>query len=214
MKRVKRYFITGLLVVVPLYITVYVLTFIVRTMDNVFHILPSALRPESYLPFRIPGFGIIMMVAGVSVIGLLAQNVIGRWVVRLADMFFVKIPFLSVIYNATKQFMETFFREGHRGFDKVVLFEFPRKGIYAMGFLTGDTSGELWEKTGGETLSIFLPTTPNPTSGYYIMVPKSEVTVLDMQVEDAFKVIMTGGIVVPEHYSSKEGPKGASLPEG
>jgi uncharacterized membrane protein len=214
MKRLKRYFITGLLVVVPLYITVYVLTFIVSLMDNVFNILPLAVRPETYLPFRIPGLGIIITVLGVSIVGLLVQNFIGRWFVRLADKFFVKIPFLSVIYNATKQFMETFLREGHRGFNKVVLFEFPRKGIYSMGFLTGDTSGELREKTGGDTLSVFLPTTPNPTSGYYIMVPKSEVQFLDMQVEDAFKVIMTGGIVVPEHFIYKEGHEGASLPKG
>ncbi len=214
MKRLKRYFITGLLVVVPLYITVYVLTFIVSLMDNVFNILPLAIRPETYLPFRIPGLGIIITVLGVSIVGLLVQNFIGRWFVRIADKFFVKIPFLSVIYNATKQFMETFLREGHRGFNKVVLFEFPRKGIYSMGFLTGDTSGELREKTGGDTLSVFLPTTPNPTSGYYIMVPKSEVKFLDMQVEDAFKVIMTGGIVVPEHFSYKEGHEGTSLPKG
>jgi uncharacterized membrane protein len=213
MKRFKRYFITGLLVVVPLYITVYVLTFIVRVMDNVFNILPAFLRPDTYLPFRVPGLGIIMTVVGVSIVGLLVQNFIGRWFVRLADKFFVKIPFLSVVYNATKQFMETFFREGHRGFEKVVLLEFPRKGIYAMGFLTGDTSGELWKETGGDTLSVFLPTTPNPTSGYYIMVPKSEVKILDMNVEDAFKVIMTGGIVVPEHYTYKEGHEGTSLPD-
>ncbi len=213
MKRFKRYFITGLLVVVPLYITVYVLTFIVRVMDNVFNILPAFLRPETYLPFRVPGLGIIMTVVGVSIVGLLVQNFIGRWFVRIADKFFIKIPFLSVIYNATKQFMETFFREGHRGFEKVVLMEFPRKGIYAMGFLTGDTSGELWKKTGGDTLSVFLPTTPNPTSGYYIMVPKSEVKILDMNVEDAFKVIMTGGIVVPEHYTYKEGHEGVTLPD-
>ncbi len=214
MKRVKRYFITGLLVVVPLYITVYVLTFIVKTMDNVFNFFPAFLRPETYLPFRIPGLGIIMTVAGISIVGLLAKNFIGRRLVRLADMFFVKIPFLSIIYNATKQFMETFFSEGYRGFDKVVLFEFPRKGIYAMGFMTGKTSGELWEKTEGDTLSVFLPTTPNPTSGYYIMVPKADVKILDMNVEDAFKVIMTGGIVVPEHYKYKEGHEGTSVPEG
>lgn len=204
MKRFKKYFITGLLVVVPLYITVYVLTFIVGLMDNVFNILPPVLRPDTYLPFRIPGLGIVLTVIGISIVGVLAQNFVGRWLVSLGDKFFIKIPFLSVIYNATKQFMETFFKEGHQGFERVVIFEFPRRGVYSMGFVTGETKGELKSKTEGDTISIFLPTTPNPTSGYYIMVPRKDIIELDMHVEDAFKVIMTGGIVVPEHFAHKD----------
>jgi uncharacterized membrane protein len=204
MSRFKKYFITGLLVVVPLYITVYILTFIVGLMDNVFNILPPILRPDTYLPFRIPGLGIVLTVIGITIVGVLAQNFVGRWLVGLGDKFFIKIPFLSVIYNATKQFMETFFKEGHQGFERVVIFEFPRKGVYSMGFVTGETKGELKSKTEGDTISIFLPTTPNPTSGYYIMVPKKDIIELDMQVEDAFKVIMTGGIVVPEHFAYKD----------
>jgi uncharacterized membrane protein len=212
MSRFKKYFITGLLVVVPLYITVYVLAFIVRLMDRVFNILPPILRPETYLPFRIPGLGIILTVIAITIVGVLAQNFVGRWLVRIGDKFFKKIPFLGIIYNATKQFMETFFKEGHQGFERVVLFEFPRKGIYSMGFVTGETKGELNSKTDGETISIFLPTTPNPTSGYYIMVPKKDIIELDMHVEDAFKVIMTGGIVVPEHFEGSLGE--AAGPEG
>ncbi len=213
MSRFKKYFITGLLVVVPLYITVYILAFIVGLMDNVFNILPSILRPDTYLPFRIPGLGIILTVIGVTIVGVLAQNFIGRWFVRLADKFFEKIAFLSVIYNATKQFMDTFFKKGHQGFERVVIFEFPRKGVYSMGFVTGETKGELKSKTEGDTISIFLPTTPNPTSGYYIMVPRKDIIELDMHVEDAFKVIMTGGIVVPEHYAYKDSLEEATPPE-
>jgi uncharacterized membrane protein len=204
MSRLKKYFITGLLVIVPLYITVSVLTFIVRLMDNVFNVLPPILRPDTYLPFRIPGLGIVLTLVGVTIVGVLAQNFVGRWLVSLGDKFFIKIPFLSVIYNATKQFLETFLKEGHQGFERVVIFEFPRKGVYSMGFVTGETKGELKSKTEGDTISIFLPTTPNPTSGYYIMVPRKDVIELDMHVEDAFKVIMTGGIVVPEHFAHKD----------
>ncbi len=205
MSRFKKYFITGLLVVVPLYITVYVLAFIVRLMDRVFNILPPILRPETYLPFRIPGLGIILTVIAITIVGILAQNFVGRWLVSLGDKFFEKIPFLGIIYNATKQFMETFFKKGHQGFERVVIFEFSRKGIYSMGFVTGETKGELKGKTEGDTISIFLPTTPNPTSGYYIMVPRKDIIDLDMHVEDAFKVIMTGGIVVPEHFEDSLG---------
>lgn len=199
MSRIKRYFITGLLVVVPLYITVYVFIVLVKMMDNVFNVLPGFLRPHSYLPLHIPGLGIFFTIFGIFVVGVLAQNLAGKKLAELLDRFLARIPFLRIVYNATKQFMETFLNKGHHGFEKVVVFEFPRKGVYAMGFVTGSTSGELREKTADGTISIFLPTTPNPTSGYYVMVPEKELIPLDMRIEDAFKVIMTGGIVVPDY---------------
>ncbi len=119
----------------------------------------------------------------------------------------VKIPFVRVIYNATKQFLDTFLNKGHQGFNKVVLFEFPRKGVWALGFMTGETRGELKDRAAEPMINVFVPTTPNPTSGFYIMVPEAEATELDMHIEDAFKVIMTGGIVVPEQF-------GVTLPKG
>lgn len=201
MSKIKSYFITGLLVVVPLYITVYVFTLIVGMMDSVFNILPALLRPHTYLPFNIPGMGLFFTIFGIFVVGVFAQNLAGKRLVGLSEKFLAKIPFLRIVYNATKQFMETFLDKGHQGFEKVVLFEYPRKGIYVLGFLTGRTSGELKGKTKGDTLSIFLPTTPNPTSGFYVIVPAKDVIKMDMKVEDAFKVIMTGGIVVPDHPS-------------
>ncbi|GMR05106.1 MAG: DUF502 domain-containing protein [Thermodesulfobacteriota bacterium] len=202
----KRYFITGLLVVVPLYVTLYVLALIVRAMDNALNFLPALLRPQSYMPFYIPGIGIIFTLLGILVVGLLTQNFLGKKLVKYGEMILAKIPFLRIVYNASKQFLETFFTKEHEGFSQVVIFEYPRKGIFTMGFVTGKTRGELKVKTDRNTTSIFLPTTPNPTSGFFIMVPDEDVIPMDMSVEDAFKVIMTGGIIEPEGYIAKADP--------
>ncbi|MFQ5442606.1 MAG: DUF502 domain-containing protein [Thermodesulfobacteriota bacterium] len=207
MKGLKRYFITGLLVVVPLYLTLYVLLLIVRAMDNALNFLPELLRPQSYLPFYIPGIGIVFTIVGILIVGLLTQNFLGRKFVAFGEMVLAKIPFLRIVYNASKQFLETFFTREHEGFSQVVIFEYPRKGIYTMGFVTGKTRGELKRKTDINSTSIFLPTTPNPTSGFFIMVPDEDVIPMDMSVEEAFKVIMTGGIIEPEEYGIEGGEK-------
>jgi len=209
MKGLKKYFITGLLVVVPLYLTFYVLLIIIRAMDNALNFLPEILRPQSYMPFHIPGIGIVFTVTGILLVGLLTQNFLGRKLVAFGEMILAKIPFLRIVYHASKQFLETFFTRDHEGFSQVVIFEYPRKGIYTMGFVTGKTRGELKRKTGEKTTSIFLPTTPNPTSGFFIMVPDTDVIPMDMSVEDAFKVIMTGGIIEPEDYGVEGGTKKA-----
>jgi len=197
-KGLKGYFVTGLLVVVPLYITIYVLALIARFMDNIFTIVPASLQPDTYLPFHIPGLGILFTIAGIFVVGVLATNIFGRWVLRIAERVVSRLPILRMVYNASKQFLETFFSKEHDALRKVVLVEFPRKGAYSVGFLTGKTRGEIQEKTSENTVNVFIPTTPNPTSGFYIIVAESEVIPLDMKVEDAFKVLMTGGMVVPD----------------
>lgn len=197
-KGLKGYFVTGLLVVVPLYITVYVLALIVRFMDNIFAIVPAFLQPDAYLPFHIPGLGIFFTIAGIFIVGVLATNIFGKWVLKIAERIVSRLPILRMVYNASKQFLETFFSKEQDGARKVVLVEFPRKGAYSVGFLTGKTRGEVKEKTADSTVNVFIPTTPNPTSGFYIIVAESEVIPLDMKVEDAFKVLMTGGMVVPD----------------
>ena len=212
MKGLKRYFITGLLVVVPLYITVYVFLILARAMDGVFNILPEPLRPQTLLPYHIPGIGIVFTLLGILLVGLLTQNFAGKKLVALGERLLTRIPFLRMVYNATKQFMETFLSSEHEGFRKVVIIEYPRKGVYAMGFVTGRTRGELSDKTAGNTTSIFIPTTPNPTSGFYAIVQDEEIIPLEMTVEDAFKVIMTGGIVVPETYGARVGSPTKTAP--
>lgn len=197
MKRIKSYFVTGLLVVVPLYITIYVLALIAGFMDNIIYILPRFLRPHAYLPVDIPGLGIIYTVIAVIAVGALTSNFAGKRLLHLGERVLARIPLLSMIYNASKQFMETFFSKDREGFRKVVLMEFPRKGVWSIGFMTGRTRGEVKDKTRDGTVNVFLPTTPNPTSGFYMVAHESEVIALEMKVEDAFKVILTGGIVVP-----------------
>lgn len=203
MKHIKAYFITGFLVAVPLYITVYVLTLIVGFMDNVFNILPPVLRPNTYLTVHIPGLGILFTIAGIFIIGLLTQNLIGKRLLGYAEKLLGRIPVVSIVYNGTKQFMETFFAKENQGLRKVVLVEFPRKGVYSIGFVTSKTRGEVKDKTEEGTVNVFLPTTPNPTSGFYMIFTESDVVPLEMKVEDAFKVIMTGGLVVPNGENFK-----------
>ncbi len=208
-KSLKSYFITGLLVVVPLYITAYVFILIVGFMDSIVKVLPQSLRPDTYLPFHIPGIGIIFTLLAIFFIGVLATNLLGRKLVEIGERILTRIPVLRAVYKATKQFMETFFAGDHDGFRKVVLVEYPRKGLYSIGFVTGRTRGEVQDKTVNDTINIFVPTTPNPTSGYYIVASEREVIPLDMSVEDAFKLIMTGGMVIPseEHTPGRKGNK-------
>jgi len=204
-KGFKRYFVTGLLVVVPVYITIYVLSVVIGALDRIFNVLPEFMRPDTYLPFYIPGLGVIVTVVGIFFIGIITTNFLGKKLVTLGESFMARLPVLRVIYNSTKQFMETFFKTEHDEFNTVVLVEFPRKGAYSMGFVTGRALGELAEKAGEDRVNVFVPTTPNPTSGFFIMVPKADVRPLDMHIEDAFKAIMTSGMVVPELESVPTG---------
>lgn len=197
-KGIKGYFITGLLVVVPLYISIYVLSLIVGFMDNVLGLLPGVVHPDTYLPFHIPGLGVIFTIGVILLVGLLTKNIFGRALVAFGERLISKIPLLRMVYNSTKQFLETFFSDEHEGFKHVVLVEFPRAGVYSVGFQTGRPKGELRDKTSADSVSVFVPTTPNPTTGFYIVVKESEVISIDLSVEDAFKIIMTAGMVMPD----------------
>ena len=213
-KGFKRYFITGLLVVVPLYITVYVLSLIVGFMDNIFNILPMTLRPDTYLPVHVPGQGIVFTVIGIFIVGVLATNILGKRLFAIGERMLLRVPILRIVYNATKQFMETFFTGDHEGFRKVVLVEFPAKGIYSIGFVTGRAKGELKQNVHEKGITIFMPTTPNPTSGYLVIVEEAHTIPTNLSVEDAFKVIMTGGMVVPPGVASHSGPPPGSTSMG
>lgn len=203
-KDFKSYFITGLLVVVPLYITVYVLSLIINFMDSVFVLLPVALRPDTYLPFHIPGLGIIVTLFCVFLVGVLTTNFLGKKILEIAERLMSKVPVVRMVYSSTKQFMEMFFPDGTEGFRKVVLVEFPRVGIWSLGFVTGRTGGDVRRKAGEGTLSVFLPTTPNPTSGYYFIVPEKDCVPINISIEDAFKIIITAGMVMPNNDEFKD----------
>jgi len=207
MKVLKKYFFTGLLVVVPLYITAYIFTVIVRAMDNVLNFLPWFLNPRYFMPFHIPGVGVFFTIAGILLVGLITQNFFGKKLVEFGESILSKIPFLRIVYNASKQFLETFLSWHQDEYSNVVVVQYPRKGVYTLGFVTGNTRGELGEKISAPAKSVFIPTTPNPTSGFYLMVPEADLIPLDMTVEDAFKVIMTGGIVMPDVRKDTEETK-------
>lgn len=196
-RSIRGYFITGLLIVVPTYVTIYILKIIVGFLSSFTEVFPEWLRPETYLPYSFPGLEIAITIVGIFLLGVVATNFLGHTLIRFSERLIDKIPFLRTVYRGSKQFMETFFSDQRDGFSSVVMLEYPRKGIYCLAFVTSRTKGEVQNITKENTINLFLPTTPNPTSGFYLVVPEADTTALEMSVEDAFKVIMTGGMVVP-----------------
>ena len=198
--RVRGHFFAGRLIILPLGITVYVITALLKVMDHVLDIIPPPLHPQTYLPFPVPGLGLILSLLLVILTGMLAKNYIGRRVVDFGEYLLSKIPLVRPIYSAMKQITQAMFGETQAAFKRVVLVEFPRQGIYALGFVTGAAAGEIEDRTARKLVSVFLPTTPNPTSGFYLMVPEKETVALSMSVEDAFKLLISAGIAAPGNH--------------
>lgn len=182
----KKYFLSGLIVVVPIALTVYILLIIIKFTDKLY--------PASYLPFYIPGFGIIITFSVIILVGIITTNFLGKKLVFIGERIIARIPLVKEIYNAIKQIAEAMFAAKDKSFRRVVLIEYPRKGIYTMVFVTGTSSSEVQAKTGKKLLNIFVPTTPNPTSGFYLMVPEDEVIELGLAPEEAFRLIISGGM--------------------
>ncbi len=196
-RSIRGYFMAGLLVVVPAFITVSVIKIIATWVISLKESIPVFLRPENFMPYHIPGIEIAITIVGILIIGIVVTNFLGARLVNLYEATIEKVPVLRIVYKGSKQFLETFFSEDKEGFSSVVMVEYPRKGIYCLAFVTGRTRGEVQERTEENTINLFLPTTPNPTSGFYLVMPEKDTIPLSMSVEDAFKVIMTGGMVVP-----------------
>ncbi len=199
----KNYFFTGLLVILPIFITVYVILFLIRGMDAILKFIPVKYLPETYLNFRIPGLGLIFVVILVFAVGLLARNIVGRKIVHLGENIVERIPLVRILYAGVKQLLETIFLQKTDAFKRVALVEYPRRGTYVIGFITGESKGEVQDKTDKNMINVFIPTTPNPTSGFYMLVPDDELVVLNMSVEDAFKLIISGGIISPAKKNAK-----------
>lgn len=193
----KNYFLTGLLVILPIFITVYVILFLIRIMDAILKIIPAKYLPETYLPIHIPGLGLIFVIILVFAVGLLTRNIVGRKIVHLGENVVERIPLVRILYAGVKQLLETIFLQKTDAFKRVALVEYPRRGTYVIGFITGESKGEIQDKTEKNMINVFIPTTPNPTSGFYILIPEDELIALDMTVEDAFKLIISGGIFSP-----------------
>jgi len=199
----KRYLIAGLLVWLPLGVTVLVIRLLVNFMDKLLNFIPVKYQPETLLGFNIPGLGVVLAVLIVLITGVIVANFFGRQLIAAWESLLGRIPLVRTIYHSVKQVAVTIFAPQGKSFRKVLLIEYPRKGIYTLAFQTGDAVGEVQEKTGKEVINVFVPTTPNPTSGFFIMVPVEDVQELEMSTDDALKMIMSLGVIVP---GGKENP--------
>ncbi|MDD5175220.1 MAG: DUF502 domain-containing protein [Sterolibacterium sp.] len=201
----KKYFITGLLIWVPLAITAWVLALIVRTMDQSLLLLPTSIRPETLLGFYLPGIGAILTLLVVFVTGLITANIIGQRLVRFWEGVLSRIPVVKSVYYSVKQVSDTLFSSSGDAFRKALLVEYPRPGSWTIAFMTGLPGGDVMQHLRGDYVSVYVPTTPNPTSGFFLMMPREDVIELDMSVDEALKYIISMGVVAPpmRHSSAK-----------
>ena len=213
LKRFRRYLVAGLLVWLPLAVTYGLLRFLITLMDKTLNLLPAAYQPEEWLPVAIPGLGVILTIVVLLVTGLLAANIVGRSVVGGWESLLKKIPIVRSIYSAAKNFTEIVFSDSGNAFKKVLLVEYPRKGIYTLTFQTASDMGEVAGRTGKDVVCCFVPTTPNPTSGFIIVVPRSDVIELDMTVDEAAKLVMSLGVVVPTWSKQQTAELPLKLPD-
>jgi uncharacterized membrane protein len=206
MARLRGYFLTGLIVVGPVAITVYVVWWFINLVDAwVKPLIPTTYLPETYLPFNVPGVGLIVGIFGLMVIGALTANLFGRTVVSYGEMMLDRMPVVRGVYRLLKQIFQTVFSKSGSSFKRVGVIEFPRKGLYALVFVSGDPPAEIEERLGnGEALmTVFMPNAPNPTTGFVIFMPSSDVMLLDMPVEDAAKMVVSAGLVAPQRKLKK-----------
>ena len=185
----RNYFITGVVVLIPIGFTLYLTKFIIGISSN---IIPQNINPNNYLPYAIPGIEIIISVVFITIVGGLSLSFLGKRILKLIDDLFKRIPFLRTVYSAIVQMTETFSKKDD-GKKSVVLIEYPRKGVWAVGFATKENKGEMAEKTGKNLINVFVPTTPNPTSGFLLMFPVEDVIYLNMSFEEASKFIVSAG---------------------
>jgi uncharacterized membrane protein len=199
----RKYFITGLLILVPLAITLWVLNLIIGTMDQSLLLLPARWRPETLFGFSIPGLGSILTLLIIFLTGVATRNFIGRQVVSLWEAVLKRIPVVSSIYSSVKQVSDTLLSSSGKAFRTAVLVQYPRQGCWTIAFVTGVPGGDVRNHLHGDFVSLYVPTTPNPTSGFFLMVPRADTIELNMNVDDALKYIVSMGVVAPEHFEHK-----------
>lgn len=210
----RNTFLTGLFITLPLAVTIVVIRFVFTGVDGIFSplitqlliLFGAHLNPE----YRIPGIGVVVTIALIFAVGVITKYYAGRKFIAMGEAFIVKIPGLKGIYSASKQMIETF-SSGGMAFKKVAMIEYPRKGIYTIVFITNTGKSEMAARAAQELVNVFIPTTPNPTSGFFLAVPKEDVTELDMSVEDGFKLIISGGMFVPPHGVAGQPDKPGAL---
>ena len=198
MKKLRTIIVAGLLVWIPLGLTIFVIKLLIDLLGQTYLLIPPALRPENLLGTEIPGIGVIVAIIVVLLTGLITANYFGNRIVKAWDAFLDRIPLIRSIYSPLKKFSELVLSDQTQSFSKVLLIEYPRKGIYSLCFQTSKELGEVQNQDGEEMVCVYIPTTPNPTSGYIVLVPQNEVKELKMSVEDALKMIISLGVVVPD----------------
>jgi len=197
--RLRTYFLTGIVVTAPIAITIYLTYVFVTFVDtNVTPLIPVRYNPETYLPFGIPGLGVFVAAVILILIGFLTANYLGRAFLVFGERIVGRMPVVRSIYNALKQIMETVLAQSSSSFREVVMLEYPRKGIWAVAFVTSTAKGQVGDAQDDDMISIFMPTTPNPTSGFLLFVPRRDLTYLDMSVEDGVKLVISAGMIWPE----------------
>lgn len=200
-RHLTNWFLTGLVIAGPVGITLYVAWWVIGIIDNfVKPLIPGQYNPDSYLPVHVPGFGLVVALIAITIFGFLAANLVGRSLVQFGERMLNRLPVVSTLYRGLKQIFETVVTQSNQSFRQVGLIQYPRKGLWAIVLISTPAKGEIFQNIEGEeVLSCFLPTTPNPTSGFLLFIPRSEVKILDMGTEDAAKLIISAGLVSPEY---------------
>jgi uncharacterized membrane protein len=203
--RLRTYFLTGVIVAAPISITFFLVWQFLSFLDtHVAGLLPARYNPETYLPFSLPGLGLLIMLAFLTLVGMLTAGLAGRTLVRMGERLLSRMPVIRSVYSTLKQIFETVLAQKSGSFREVVLVEYPRRGLGAIGFVTGPTGGEIQARSKDELVNVFLPTTPNPTSGFLLFVPKNDLVHLDMTIEEGIKLVISGGIVTPSMEQERE----------
>jgi uncharacterized membrane protein len=212
----KRYVIAGLVVWVPLGITIWVLHFLVSSLDSILLLLPEGAQPEKLLGFYVPGIGVVVAFLILVATGVLTANFLGLRLLRAWESVLIRIPFVKTIYSSVKQVSDTLLSDQGNAFRKALLVEFPHAGSWTIAFQTGSPAAAVAARLEGEHISVYVPTTPNPTSGYFVIVPRSRVHELDMTVDEALKYIISMGVVAPRPRATLppgEPPRASALPD-
>ncbi len=207
----KRYFLAGFAVFVPIALTLYIIKVVVLKLDAIFRFVPPRFQPDTYLPFHVPGLGLIATLILILFVGGLAKNILGRRLVNWVQSIFKNIPLVRGIYNAISQFIVALFSDKSDVFRQAALVEFPRKGIYSLGYIVGESDSEFFPGLDKRYVKMFIPTTPNITTGFFVIIHKDQVVPLSVNPQEAFKIIISAGVVTPEKnkttvYAPPESP--------
>jgi uncharacterized membrane protein len=197
MSALRKWFVAGLLAIVPIAVTLAVLRWIVGTLDSTLQILPAAWQPDRLIGYHIPGFGVLLTLAILLVVGAIVSNFLGRKLVEIGDRLVTRIPVVRSIYSSVKQVSDTLFSPGGNAFRTAVLVQWPRPDVWTIGFVTGAPGGDVANYLVGEYVSVYVPTTPNPTGGYFVMLRKGDCIELKMSVDEALKYVISMGVVAP-----------------